>query len=114
LTLIVCAFSPQKREAPREETASLCPTPRLPIGTKPSKAPVLDDIDTLEVARQLTLLHHALFTTIRYEDVYRCAWAKKSKAPPGAPPPANNNSLLKLTERFNRVRLCCLSVVSLV
>lgn len=64
---------------------------------------VLDDIEPVELARQMTLLDYALFQTIRPSEYNNLAWTKKNKE-------TISPNLLRFIRRFNEVQeFWCLS-----
>mmetsp|Transcript_2806 Transcript_2806/g.4247 ORF Transcript_2806/g.4247 Transcript_2806/m.4247 type:complete len:652 (+) Transcript_2806:1-1956(+) len=55
------------------------PEPRIPLGVDLLSDPALTDIlsfDTLELARQWTLMDHTLFVAIPLHSLYRCGWTE--------------------------------------
>ncbi|KAL6047941.1 cell division cycle-related protein [Balamuthia mandrillaris] len=75
----------------RSKDESIKPIMPMNIGEKLS----FIDLHPLEVARQMTLVDHAVFRCISPTELYKCAWAKGDKTK------AANVQLL--TERFNKV-----------
>ena len=89
-------------EKPKEESPTVVINskdeklrPYLPKNVQSSQLTFID-MHPLEVARQMTLIDHSIFSLIEPGELYKTAWAKgdKTKAP----------NVIELTERFNKVK----------
>lgn len=75
------------------------PLPRIPVGFNLLQDPSTVDLwsfDTVEIARQWTLLDHALFTAIPLDDLYACGWIEPRHT-------AQATYVRRFIDRFNAV-----------